>query len=273
MTIKILHRHAEAWRREDTWSLVAEVYSVDDASDAMASWESPRLSHGDLVRVVGPASEDLFVFDGYRSRFSGVEVDFPSRSVVDLWEGASSNPSDMAMIAAGVSARRATLAACACSESVLKNVLRPGENRPRRAVEAARKLALGIGSARDAEDATTEATNAFDEFSLMEATSYTRSMMISAVEASMYCAMAATKDAGYARHATRSSLESAVYSIRAAMGSSSGMRRATENAVDKARHDMASLVRSRVPLSSLACSIVGARDPLPISRENPRRRR
>ena len=62
MTIDVFYRPAESGS-DTPFYLVVSTQTMPGASDELASWNGPGLSHGDLVRVVGETHDRLFVFD------------------------------------------------------------------------------------------------------------------------------------------------------------------------------------------------------------------
>ena len=280
--IRILHRPAEVV--EGGWQPVGEASTLDDIRDEIDSWQGPRLGHGDLV-VVGTKVPTLLVFDGARG--SLIEVgDAPKTGWVSYWEGKKANAASLLKICGAVDRRRIVLAACAVAEISLKYV--PArEDRPRLAIEAARRWARGnatVGEVRAAADAAYAAARNYADSAAYYAAR-------AAASAAYYAARAAAADdaddAAYsaraadaaARNASAASAAYAasVYSARAADASDAAYSDAAYAAAaaysDADAADYAKAVRRYIPLSVLACSIVEARDPLPMPRENPRRGR
>jgi hypothetical protein len=247
--VKIFYRPAEVI--EGRWQLVGEVPSLDDARDELASWQGPRLGHGDLV-VVGTKVPTLFVFDGARGALAEVGG-APKTGWVSYWEGKAANAASLFRRCDAVDRRRIALAACAVAESSLKYGP-AGEDRPRLAIEAARRGALGGGNAEELRDAR-------------QAVSYVSTLGAILLADAAYAVISIVMDDRRGNTVATAQAESAVYSAAQAYVENTG-----ELGAQRARHrEMAPMVRRYIPLSVLACSLVGARDPLPMPRENPSR--
>jgi hypothetical protein len=258
--IQIMYRPAEVV--EGLWQLAGETSEIADVRDEIESWKGPSLGHGDLVyvRSKGMKSPMLFVFDSDRS--SLVEPETVSvRGWVSLWEGSRSEASTMLRECAAVDRRRTALAACACVEMSLPYVL-AGEERPRLAIEAARRAIGGQATGDDVRAAAMEAMDAIDE--MYTPAGRTRGQYPYGFRSSQAAIMAAV------RVADAASASWNYDDFPAAVSSSflAAMRARPRVDVQSIRRAMAREVRRRIPLSVLACSLVGARDPLPLPREN-----
>ena len=261
--IKIFYRPAEVV--EGGWQPVGEASTLDDARDEIDSWQGPRLSHGDLV-AIGTKVTTLLVFDGARG--SLIEVgDAPKTGWVSYWEGKRANAASLLKICGAVDRRRIVLAACAVAEVSLKYV--PArEDRPRLAIEAARRWTRGAASVEEVRAAAADAARAAADFESYEAADFDSYNAAVAAYNAAYAASSAAKavDAAEADAAARAA-RNAAYAADAAYA-------AYNAAYDDVDYSAAAkAVRRYIPLSVLACSIVGARDPLPMPRENPRKRR
>jgi hypothetical protein len=259
--IGIFYRPAEVI--EGDWQLVGEARSLNDARDELTSWRGPRLGHGDLV-VVGAKVPTLYVFDAARGALVQVKKrgDVPW---VDFWEGDNTPPQLMLRECTKVDGKRLVLVACACAEIAMQYV--PEANKkPRAAIEKARawvRNEASINEVRSAADAT-----------------YTSGR--GRLSASVYAVSAAYHSAKTAISAynvtqNRTSPNNA---YQFAIDAASDVETATRYASGRSpsgnypvSREMVRIVRRCIPLSVLACSLVGARDPLPLPRENPPRRR
>jgi hypothetical protein len=233
--IRIMYRPAEVV--EGGWQPVGEASTLDDIRDEIDSWQGPRLGHGDLV-AFGTKVTTLLVFDGARGEL--VEVgDAPKTGWVTFWEGKKADATSLFRKCSAVDRRRIVLAACAVAESSLK-YLPAGEKRPRVAIETARRWARGEATLKEVRDASDAAYAARAADAAADAAADVTDSAAVSVDDAAYAAYVAADD----------SYVSAAYYYSGA----------------------AKVVRRYIPLSVLACSLVGARDPLPLPRENPRRR-
>lgn len=248
--VKIFYRPAEVI--EGRWQLVGEVPSLDDARDELASWQGPRLGHGDLV-VVGTKVPTLFVFDDARSELVEV-VSAPKTGWLAFWEGKKADAASLFKMCDAVDRRRILLAACAVAEGSLMYVP-AGEDRPRLAIEAARRWALGRGNAEELREQRT-------------AVAYVSTPgAISMADAAYAIITSVATDARHSKTPRAAYAESAAFSVARANAEYTGERGELRSSL----REMAPIVRRYIPLSVLACSLVGARDPLPMPRENPSR--
>jgi hypothetical protein len=258
--IRIMYRPAEVV--EGGWQPVGEARTLDDIRDEIDSWQGPRLGHGDLV-AFGTKVTTLLVFDGARGAL--VEVgDAPKTGWVTFWEGKKADATSLFRRCSAVDRRRIVLAACAVAESSLK-YLPAGEDRPRVAIETARRWARGeatLKEVRDASDAAYAARAAARAAADADDAAAARS---SASAAAARAADAAYDDAADVTDSAAVSVDDAAYAAYLA---------ADDSYADAAYYysGAAKVVRRYIPLSVLACSLVGARDPLPLPRENPKRR-
>ena len=251
--IKIFYRPAEVV--EGGWQPVGEARTLDDIRDEIDSWQGPNLGHGDLV-AIGTKVTTLLVFDGVTG--SLVEVgDAPKNGWVTFWEGKKASAASLFDRCGAVDRRRIVLAACAVAEGSLKYV--PArEDRPRLAIEAARRWTLGAASVEDVGNAVDEAVDAAGD---------------AVGDYAAYYAAHAASDAASAAYAAEAA-EAAAATARASLNAAADAYAADAYAADAADYSaVAKAVRRFIPLSVLACSLVGARDPLPMPRENPRKRR
>lgn len=251
MGASILHLAAED--HDGEWSVVAEPRGRAEAVDELASWQGPRLSHGDMARLVCGAGDTLFVFDADRSSF--VEVKRASGLVrwVTMWSrGSLSSGYDMMLAAKRADPRRLVLAACDCASAAVTR--RAPDARSLEAIRIARLWARGgLRDARGREAIDRAASDAL------------------ASSAALFAAPDRSLGVGAAAH-------SALYAVSSvAERANDGLRSLAAMAVDLAelsdsdggepgRSRASERVRWFIPLSVLACSLVGARDPLPIPR-------
>lgn len=243
MTVRILWRSAEARQPSDPWTLVADADGVEAAEDELASWQGPILSHGDLVRLVSPSSERLFVFDGDKSRFVWSQIS------VDAWEGKAARTRDLLLSCAMVDRRRLAMAACELARSMLRRVPAGEELRPLRAIEMTEAWCRQEATLDQVQDARGTVAR---------------------------LAVEAGKVGGYSASRAVEAFDS-VYSAASVPVSSDPVSSAVRAALDAAstRTEKSHLVRKWIPLSVVVCASLGLRDPLPFNaaRENPRRRR
>lgn len=273
MTVKILYRQAEVIEGE--WQLLATVSSARAAADELGSWQWTSPSHGDLVRLVWPKSEKkkqsrrkdaanvgaerskeaLFVFDSAKSGFVEVEAGDNKIGWVEIWEGANDDAAAMIYSCRRVDRRRVALAVCDCAETTLPLVT-PGEYRPRNAIETTRAWARGDAAIQDASQSLRASIGVAEP-----------------VENALYFACASCSNAARVATTTRSfspmasnaSAVDSIHDVYTAHLYTYGPAYAEEKL-----RDMASMIRRHIPLSVLACALVGARDPLPLPRVNPK---
>lgn len=245
MTIFILHRPAEI--ADGGWQQIRSVDTAEDALDELASWQGIHPTHGDLVRLVDPEGEKLFVFDGDKGAFVHTENSFKT-SAWEAWEGVGARADYMLRECKDVDRRRLVLAACDCAETALRFVA-DGENKPRKTIEVARSWVRG-------ETATKElllsAYEAYDQ-PVQAMSTAARFAFYDAAEAVYVCASPAPH-------------QGAAEAIEDASSCFSFAGEVSERS--EASRGMAKLVRRHIPLSVVACSIVRARDPLPIRTSN-----
>lgn len=262
--VDIVYRPAEVV--EGGWERLATVSSARAAADELASWQWNDPGHGDLVRLVGPQVERIFVFDSARSAFveaktkRGSLVTKLTISMTSIWEGDSLDASWMMRLSWKVDRRRLALAACACAETSL--VFVPDyEDELRAALNTARSWAHGNATSEDARRAYDAISDVADDVS--ENVDAAARSAYGAVLSAL--AVAAMKD-----NASSNSVGSASRASDAYASDS----RASDFLRDRDAHlrSMAPLVRRYIPLSVATCAMVDARDPLPIPRDNPIRR-
>ena len=205
------------------WQKLDECTDHDGVADVLEQ-HGAALPHGALVRVVEHGRTiALYVADAARGAL--VEVPDGPR-LVALWE--SDDAPEMLRASTRVDRRRLVLAACDCAESVL-HLVPAGEDRPRRAIGAAREWVRG------------RATQ--DEVRAARAAAY----------AAAYASSSAAYDASSAAYAAASS---AAYNASAAAYAAASAAYAAA---------LSALVLRHIPLAVVACARVGARDPLPLT--------
>jgi hypothetical protein len=134
----------------------------------------------------------------------------------------------------GVDRRQLVLAACACAETALMHV-KPGEDRPRKAIETARAWCRG--------EATIEGVRA------------------AADAAAAYAAYAAYADAAYAAYAAYADAADAAYAAYAAYAAAAAYAADDAAYADaayakkKALRSMAALVRAEIPVAAIEAAI------------------
>ena len=303
MGYELLYRPAEVV--EGRWQSIGSGSDIDDADDAVASWQGAAPSHGDLLRVAAtdgqrirlyfeeidgfeaiPPSELLYVFDRARSAFALVTFKaMPSKKYLDgaswvsLWEGSAARSDAMFLLcnSAGgrVDRRRLTLAACAVAEPALntlayrydRDIIAQRRGVAMAALKAARAWCRGdatpdqVKSAQAAigfapyEPAYANSINSIKHAASLPFLEPERGDNTPAVRASYAASAQATGEAQYGLNGSSGSVINAVIS----------------RVADRRLADGASDVRRYIPLSVLACALVGIRDPLPMPRENPSR--
>ena len=151
--ISLLYRSCEG----DAWRQVASVCTLNDTADELASWTGPRLSHGDLVRVVAAPDHTrrvtprLYVCDvsGETSALRTVPIDAPS------WDEAT-DAEAMLRRCGRVDKRRVVMTACDIARVVLP-LVPAGEDRPRVAIETAERWCRGEATVSEVMTAATAA--------------------------------------------------------------------------------------------------------------------
>ena len=301
MGYELLYRPAEVI--EGGWQSIGSGSDIDDADDAVESWQGVSPSHGDLLRVVAtngqrirlyfeeidsfeaiPPRELLYVFDVAKSAFSLVTFKaMPPKkyregaSWVSLWEGPDARSDTMFSLCdyAGdrIDKRRLTLAACAVVEPALNNLASRYERwhiAPRKALAMA---ALEAAKAWCRGEATlAQVKSAILAIDLPPGAEYANLTGAIRHAASVPLPAAYRGDDTAARRASAAAHGYAYgraqlgYEVRNFLSESE-----LETSQDSRLAEDASLVRRYIPLSVLACSLVGARDPLPMPRENPSR--
>lgn len=256
--IEVFYRQAEVV--SGPFEAVARVASGHEAIDELASWSGPALHHGDVVRVVSPSRESLFVFDARRSSF--FEAVSPGWTLFDVWEGEHARGDSMLRMCRAVDLRKVICAACDCVEPSLR--FSPRDPRARNAVEAARRWAEGSADAGSLSAAAAAAATA--------ATSHERSGRTFAAYAAMNVAYAAYAAAtvGAGGDSDIDCVSAAVQSVRMAADASLwGLRRGGIAACSEALRRAAIVVRAHIPLSVIACAIAGVGDPIPFAPPRP----
>ena len=209
------------------WQKLDECTDHDGMADVLEQ-HGAALPHGALVRVVEHGRTiALYVADAARGAL--VEVPDGPR-LVALWE--SDDAPEMLRASTRVDRRRLVLAACDCAASVL-HLVPAGEDRPRRAIGAAREWVRG------------RATQ--DEVRAAYAAAY------AAASSAAYASSSAAYDASSAAYAAASS---AAYNASAAAYAAASAAYAAA---------LSALVLRHIPLAVVACARVGARDPLPLT--------
>lgn len=236
--ITIFHRNAEL--RGGAWNTVATLHDLADAHDFIGSWMGPTLAHGDLARVVGDHVDDLYVFDVARSSLVEVPELEGAGPLFEAWEGDSAKASSMMDWCEKVDHRRLTAMVCDIAESVLKYVP-DGEERPRRAIETTRAWLRGQASrdrVGDADDGAVEAIRVAPN--------------VAADFAASAAATAADMVFSFSYSVTA---REAIWDAESAAKAGGDLPAAIKSQTN--------IARQRIPLTVLACSLVGASDPLP----------
>lgn len=232
------------------------------ATDEVKSWRGPSLRRGDLVRVVGGRSEVLYVFDDR----SGSLVKTGRGPRASYWEGDEAEAAVMVRLSAGVDRRRIALAACDCAATTLGYVA-DGDGLPARSIEVARAR---IVSPNDHDPASWLAMRSSLEDARSEHAAYSAGW--SACDSVRWAVSAAQlscdapgrfgeREEDFARvavEAVRSARWCGLFGAGGAWDATVADSREDVVAVGRS---MAPLVRRRVPLSVLACSLAGIRDP------------
>lgn len=230
MRFSVLHRPAES---SGAFERVALAPTLGEALDEVESWRGPHLRRGDLVHVVCASTGTfrLYVYDDARGSAVPVKRAGGMPPWVEGWEAGTDAP-QMARACAAVDRRRLALAAVACA--------RPHATTPNAAAALADAERWARGGAQpppveDRESALWEAGR----------------LSSRGQERLAYAAIAAHYARSICTAAVRAAASAAFYDVVAHLPQN-----------DRAR--MAAEIRRHIPLSVLACSRVGARDPLPV---------
>ena len=255
MLRRIFYRNKEALLPSDPWTLVAESDTETGVEDELASWTGPSLRHGDLARVWSEGYEDLLVFDEDRAAF--VNIKRPS----GCWSWPSSWSKDWTLFemlkqCSFVDRRRLALAACDCAQ-IATDVI-PAKQRAlaQETIDVVRRWARGISSVNEVREAWASASAAGNAL-------YNRDP----VEWEPWHACVAAQDTASAVTAPDKFYAQQVSDIPGRV------MKSLPDRAEEVRKAMRSIIWRRIPLSVLACSVAGLRDPLPLPRDNPRRRR
>lgn len=207
------------------WLHACDVHP-DDLRDELASWCGTDLCNGDLVRAVGDGHESLYVMLDSALR----EVrDEHGPLTASQWEGDAASAAEMLQRCARVDRRRLVLAACDCAETTLRYV--PAEEeRPRIAIETARRWVRGEAGVEDVRRAADAAWTAYVDAAASGAT------RVATFDA-------ATRAAAFASYAA--SYAAASYAAAVWLSARTSSLRS-----------MAPLVRRHIPLAVIARAIV-----------------
>lgn len=236
--IDILYRHSHD-DQQDGWRVVATAEGEREAEDELASWQGPRLYHGDLVRV---GTEKLYVFNGASSALMAapeVRVHGLKMFWLRLWEQGS-NPDSMMLVCTRVDRRKIVSAAVAVVTSSIK-ISRSNARLKRTllsALDAATGWSVGLRTVDDA------------------------------VEQAAVVMRIVDRDGDQFAHATVDALQ-AVYSedpaesARQALNYAANCSEASLGSRYVAMVGHARLVAKAIPLSVAVCARLGLADPIP----------
>ena len=258
--IDVMYRQAEV--ASGPFDVVVRVRGRAEAVDELASWQGPRLRHGDLARVVASRRDDLYVFDSATSSFVEVRPWLGDESLLTTWEHDRARGDHMLSRCRGVDLRKVVVAACECVRPALR-FSSPDDRRPAAAIDTALRWSRG---AADGAAADRAAAAAAVSVTATQAADVARS---NAAYAATCVAYAAARAASYAMDSSdvdlaRDCVDLAARSVRlAADAELYGNEVGGVAACSAALYLAARVVREHVPLSVLACSLVGISDPLP----------
>lgn len=257
-------------------------------------WRGPPLGHGDLVRVAG-GSTSLSVFDAERGHLVPVPDRGPRSTSVARWEGARAVASDMLFVAAAAGSR-ATAACLALSRGALCSALSRGAlaqmatcgadlpvavPKSLAALAAVDRWAAGGGSSTPLErlellevarvQAALEAVSLGERADELGGRDYDSPGHRSARSVAA-AASACTSTVEFALHATTTTALAEVAARSVALYAAESLALGDDEATEAELRRMAPTVRDVIPLSVVACALVGARIPVGIPNRGASRR-
>lgn len=258
---KVKHLRQTLGSDAGAWRAISKNVSLGEAQKSLSEWRGPALLHGDLVNIVGDdGGEGLFVFDGDKLAFA------KSTSISrEMWSGHDSNAREMLLACDGVDRRRLAMAAASCA-AMSFDAISEGNGDPVEAVRSVRGWFAGdvdIDQLRERQRECAEVASRSlrGDFKLAA----------SASAAASACATVTSRSGDAHKFAA----QTPAYAADAMVLDRASQSRDADNRalVISKMHGMASIVRRWIPLSVAVCASLGLRDPLPIPRDNPRRRR
>lgn len=260
-----------------SWEDVADAGTAGEADDEVASWASPRLSHGDVVRVLSPSGSERSI-GAWDADSSGVSID-PTRprggSLSWLWDE-SDDAGEMLGACWGVSRLRvaaASIGVAAYAQDLDRS--RSGQRPSHLLRQAEAVLYEGANASRKKE---TPRQSALEASALRMAEASRDGGRHAARAAVLACAV--VLDATGAHRLGTSVRRSLGYVVQDTIGTAAACLwwavRAQALTIGDREHAAASCalaVRKAVPLSSVVCGHLGLRDPLPPPSRPPEERR